>query len=212
MAGRYAEALEELRRGHELGSRRPGWRYPSERWVRDTERMAALDARLPAVLKGDDHPADAAEALALPRSARSASSTPAPPGSTPKHSRQTPSWPTTAGPGTPTTPPAPPRMAGCGQGQDDPPPDAAARARLRGQALAWLQGELAAWSRTLGDGKPASRTAALRVLTHWKTDPDLAGVRDEAGLARLPEDERQPWRALWADVDTLLKKVQADLP
>ena len=62
-AGRYAEALEEFRRGHELGSRQPGWRYPSAQWVREAERLAALDARLPAVLKGDDHPADAAEGL-----------------------------------------------------------------------------------------------------------------------------------------------------
>jgi hypothetical protein len=60
--GRYAEALLELGRGHELGSRRPGWFNPSKQWIRETERLTALDARLPALLKGDDRPADATEA------------------------------------------------------------------------------------------------------------------------------------------------------
>ena len=36
-------------------------------------------------------------------------------------------------------------------------------------------------------------------------DPDLAGVRDVAALAALPEAERDEWRALWVEVDRLLK-------
>jgi Flp pilus assembly protein TadD len=44
--GRPAEALPLLRRGHELGSRRPGWKYPSQQWVADCERaLAAQGAR-----------------------------------------------------------------------------------------------------------------------------------------------------------------------
>lgn len=35
--GRFAEALPLLRRGHEIGSPRPSWRHPSERWVRECE-------------------------------------------------------------------------------------------------------------------------------------------------------------------------------
>jgi serine/threonine protein kinase/Tfp pilus assembly protein PilF len=35
--GKYAEALAALRQGHALGSKRPGWRYPSAQWVKDTE-------------------------------------------------------------------------------------------------------------------------------------------------------------------------------
>jgi serine/threonine-protein kinase len=63
--GRFAEALEQRRRGHELGSRRADWRYPSAEWVREAERMVALEARLPAVLEGDDHPTDAVERVAF---------------------------------------------------------------------------------------------------------------------------------------------------
>ena len=63
--GDYAGALAMLRRGHELGSRQPGWRYSSAQWVAETERQAALARRLPALLKGEDRPKDVAERLAL---------------------------------------------------------------------------------------------------------------------------------------------------
>ena len=46
--------------------------------------------------------------------------------------------------------------------------------------------------------------AALQILAHSKRDPDLAGIRDEAGLAKLPEDERETWRVFWADLEAVL--------
>jgi hypothetical protein len=36
----------------------------------------------------------------------------------------------------------------------------------------------------------------------------LAGLRDEAALAKLPEDEQEACRALWAEVDALLTKAR----
>jgi tetratricopeptide (TPR) repeat protein len=48
--GRFAEALDELRRGHELGSRIPGWRHPSAQWVRECEQLVELQRRLPSIL------------------------------------------------------------------------------------------------------------------------------------------------------------------
>src|SRR5262249_48366336 len=50
--GQYAESLAEYRLGHQLGSKRPDWRYPSAAWVAEVERLAALAERLPAVLAG----------------------------------------------------------------------------------------------------------------------------------------------------------------
>ena len=47
----------------------------------------------------------------------------------------------------------------------------------------------------------------MQTLQHWKVDPDLAGVRDAAALAKLPEAERKEWRTLWAEVDRLLKRA-----
>jgi serine/threonine protein kinase/predicted Zn-dependent protease len=40
--GHYQEALAALRRGHELGSRNPGWRFPSARWVKECTTLAAV--------------------------------------------------------------------------------------------------------------------------------------------------------------------------
>src|SRR5262249_39723125 len=50
--GQFAQALKALRKGHELGSQQHGWRYPSAQWVKDCERLLALEKRLPEVLKG----------------------------------------------------------------------------------------------------------------------------------------------------------------
>jgi hypothetical protein len=41
-----------------------------------------------------------------------------------------------------------------------------------------------------------------------QTDPDLAGLRDPAPLAKLPDPEQEVCRKLWADVAALLKKAQ----
>jgi len=48
-----------------------------------------------------------------------------------------------------------------------------------------------------------------QTLEHWKADTDLAGLRDAAPLAKLPEDEQKVCRAIWAEVDALLAKARA---
>ena len=44
-------------------------------------------------------------------------------------------------------------------------------------------------------------------LQHWKADTDLAGIRDEKELAKLPEEERADFQQLWKDVDQLLTRA-----
>jgi hypothetical protein len=100
-------------------------------------------------------------------------------------------------------------LAGCGQG-NDPPPDEAARAKLRIQALDWLAADLRVESNSLADKKPESRMSVRSTMQHWRQDADLAGIRDAEPLSKLPEAERKEWQSLWADVDQLLKK--ADQP
>jgi hypothetical protein len=46
-------------------------------------------------------------------------------------------------------------------------------------------------------------------LERWQQDPDLAGLRGEAALARLPEAEQKMCRQLWAEVKTLLGQAGA---
>src|SRR5262249_37507149 len=98
-------------------------------------------------------------------------------------------------------------LAGTGRGKEEPSPDGAARAKLRGQALGWLEAELATWRKRLGSGKAEDHERVARTLAHWKEDPDLAGLRGEKALVKLPEAERPALRRLWADIDGLLTKV-----
>jgi hypothetical protein len=103
-------------------------------------------------------------------------------------------------------------LAAAGKGVDEPPPDEAAKARLRGQALGWLQAELAAWSRQLESGPAQSRPAIARALDHWQYDPDLEGIREAGALAKLPEAERKEWQSLWARFASLLERARGKTP
>jgi tetratricopeptide (TPR) repeat protein len=49
--GQFIEALENLKRGHELGTKRKGWTVPSGQFIRDCERQMDLDGRRPAIPK-----------------------------------------------------------------------------------------------------------------------------------------------------------------
>ena len=82
------------------------------------------------------------------------------------------------------------------------------RAQLRSEARAWLDAELATWTKLLGSASAQQRQAIAATLKHWQQDADLASVRDEAGLAKLPGEEREGWKALWIKVDELLGKAR----
>ncbi len=82
------------------------------------------------------------------------------------------------------------------------------RAQLRNQARALLEAELAAWTKLLGSGNGQQRQAIAETLKHWQQDTDLASVRDEAALAKLPADEREGWKSFWAGVDALVAKAR----
>src|SRR5262249_40644607 len=81
------------------------------------------------------------------------------------------------------------------------------RARWRQQAHDWLRADLALWGKHL-KGKTPGAAAIQKQLRRWQDDADLAGLRDVAALAQLPEAERQACRHLWADVAELLKQAR----
>jgi serine/threonine-protein kinase len=200
---RYAEALEELRRGHELGSKRPGWSAPSAEWVRQCERLVAVDARLRAILKGADKPKDATEGIAFAqycfwRGLHAAAArfwidsfAADPRLAADRQARHSYAAACSAA------------LAGCGRTGDDPAPDEDTRARLRKQALDWLKAELVAWSKVIDAGTPVERETVQNLLARWRHDNALAGIRDTEALAKLPDAERHDWHALWAQVDAL---------
>jgi serine/threonine-protein kinase len=99
-------------------------------------------------------------------------------------------------------------QGGCGRGADGPGLSAGERLRWRRQALTWLRDDLAARQRQL-EADPSAGPALARTLRHWQTDPDLAGLREPAELARLSAEERVACERLWADVAQLLRRAQA---
>src|SRR5262249_26019208 len=99
-------------------------------------------------------------------------------------------------------------LAGSGRGEDGARLEDAERARWRKQALAWLQADLAAWQKLMEAGGERAGEVVARELRHWQRDADLAGLRDEDALARLPAQEREMCRRLWADVAALLARAE----
>jgi tetratricopeptide (TPR) repeat protein len=208
--GQFRQGAEALRRGHELGSRRPRWTYPSGVWLRRAERLAGLEGRLAAILRGSDRPTDANDYLALawwlshrPERWYAAAARLAAEGFTARpaladdlDAQHRYEAACTAA------------LAGCGRGNDQPPPDGSRRRALRQQALDWLRADLAAYAGVVDAGPPQARAAVAQRLQHWQLDTDFAGVRGEAALAKFPTTEGDGWRKLWAAVHQLLARAQ----
>jgi hypothetical protein len=77
--------------------------------------------------------------------------------------------------------------------------------------LGWLRADLAARGKIFDGGDTKPRQTLARTLVHWKTDTDLADIRDEAGLAKLPEAEQEAFRSLWAEFGALRKRAEEGL-
>jgi serine/threonine protein kinase/Flp pilus assembly protein TadD len=206
----FREGLAELRRGHELGSKRPGWDNPSADWVRDGEILLRLDEELAALQRGEPPPADVQERIGLAEFCVMHKQL---------HLTGLRLWeeafaekPELAdhdnGPHLANAACAA-ALAGSGQGRDVARLDDRERARLRQQALNWLRPALARWTVRVNQGTSAERAAIQKSLREWQTDSDMACVRDEAALAKLPEAEREAWRKFWADLAALLARADA---
>jgi Tfp pilus assembly protein PilF len=204
--GSFPEALRCLKAGHKLGSRRPGWRYPSAAWVQTAQRLVELDGKLLRVLGGKAQPKDAAERLNLAWLAQQpykrqyaaaarlyAEAFAAKRARADLLARHRYNAACASA------------LAAAGKGEGAKPEDKE-RARLRAQALDWLKADLAGWAK-FAEGTPEQRLRLRQTLTHRRGDADLAGVRDEGALAKLPEEERKRWGELWAEVDALLRRA-----
>jgi tetratricopeptide (TPR) repeat protein len=206
--GRFADAVTALKTGHEIGSQRAGWSYPSATWIQGAQRLVLLDARLEKVLAGRVQPADAAECVALAElcghqhrqlhaaaarfyaDAFNADS---------KLADNLRGWDRYKAA-------CAAALASSGKGRDAATLGEADRALLRRQALNWLRSQLAAL-RTKVEMKDAPAAPVIRkMLEYWLADPRLAGVRLSKALAPLPREERQQWQDFWAEVEQLLVK------
>jgi len=96
-------------------------------------------------------------------------------------------------------------LAGCGRGEDAPGLGEAEGKRWRDQARHWLRADLTAWDQALSSAPAAGEPR--QILTNWRDDPDLAGLRDSRALEKLSAEERKEWLALWREVDVLLSRT-----
>jgi tetratricopeptide (TPR) repeat protein len=207
--GQFQAALTALQRGHELGIKQQGWKYPSDQWVEYTRRLLTLEEKLPAILKGDARPASAAERLALAQLCQNSKQRYATaarlyaeafaekPQLTEDRSTENRYHAARAA-----------ARAAAGHGHEAARLDAQEKARLRAQARDWLRADLRSWTRVLDQDTPPARAAVQRALTRWLRDTSLAGLRDPDPLTTLPPAEQEAWRQLWAEVAELLQRGQ----
>jgi Tfp pilus assembly protein PilF len=197
--GRLEEAAAEYRRAAEL-------RQPSALpQLRACERLRALRPRLDGLLARPDAPRDNAERLAFaelcgqPFEGRYALAARLYADAI----RADPRLANDLGAGNRFDAAAAAARAGCGQGQDAAGLDDPEKARLRRQALDWLRADLSLLTEEAHSDTPQARAAVGQRLRAWQRHAGLAGVRDPAGLARLPEAEGRAWQELWRDVEAV---------
>jgi tetratricopeptide (TPR) repeat protein len=207
--GRFREAFDELRKGHELGSRRPGWPYLSAEWVRQAERLAALELRLSAVLRGEDKPKDAAEGLVFADMAYKARRYGMSARLYVKAFEADPKLAEDMRSSHRYNAACAAVRAGGVRAEDKPPPDEKEKGLWRKQAVRWLRADLAVRTKQVESGPKQAKALVGQTLRHWKMDADLASIRDEDELRGLPEDERKAYRTLWTDVDALLERAES---
>jgi serine/threonine-protein kinase len=203
--GRFREGRDLIRQGHERGVAQPNWNLPSQQWLKTAERNIELEEKLPAVLADADVPKDAAEWLEFARVCQAKKQYA---GAVKCYQSAFTANPNLAtdyrqggGRGAAARVAI---MAASGQGLE--PLDDPARARLRQQALTWLQADVTGWSRGLDTGSPAFRDNVRQSLESMQRDPALAAVREETALEKLPEAERTAFRQLWTNVAELAQR------
>jgi tetratricopeptide (TPR) repeat protein len=201
--GRPGEALAKLGRGRELGLPR-GLLDPrgSERLVERANWLAALEPRLPAVLRSEANPSGPVEAVGFAEICLR------------RHPAAAVRFYSAAIAGEPKKlaeslgreyryNAASAAALAAGEAGGAATAGEESRVALRRQSLAWLRADLSDWRRR-AEGDP-KRTA--EAMVGWQKDPELAGVRDLAALSLLSLGEVTDWVSLWADVAELLRKT-----
>jgi tetratricopeptide (TPR) repeat protein len=199
--GEFVRGLERLRKGHEIGSKDPRWKYPSASWVSSASELVALEKRLDAVRRGVDAPNAAdctrlayevcrrkrlfAEAARLYAKAFELDAS--------FMSQRTPDYVLEAATSA--------VQAGLGEAAD-PPQGASERKDLLARARGWFVERLES-SEELVQAQPALAASVAATLEEWRKAPGLSAVRPPSATETLPADDAAAWRALWARLDRL---------
>ncbi|HJZ54281.1 MAG TPA: tetratricopeptide repeat protein, partial [Gemmataceae bacterium] len=203
----FDESAAALKKASELLPAKDPRHALVRRLQQQRQRYATLDARLPAVLRGTEKPANAVEQIEFAglcvlkkRYAAAARLYDDALTTIPQSIEVTRN-------GLRYHAACAAARAGCGRGEDGDELDDGERARWREQARQWLRADLAAWTKALDADTAKAGELVRRMLTHWRGDPDLEGLREPGALDRLPAEERKEWSALWSEVDALLNRT-----
>jgi tetratricopeptide (TPR) repeat protein/serine/threonine protein kinase len=204
---RFVDSLAAYKRGHELGSKQSDWGHPTGDWVREAERLVALDAKLSKIERGEVQLTGAIEQIELARFCQVHK----------KRRRLAARFYVNAFAAEPklaedlktqdryNAARAAVLAAGT-HGKDHVQDDDADGARMRQQALDWLRADLGFYTKLTDDAPTELHAFVQKRLQHWLKETDFAGVRGQA-LAKLPETERPAWSKLWTDVEQTLHKA-----
>jgi tetratricopeptide (TPR) repeat protein len=190
--GRFRDARDAARRGLDLlPPDHPDCPKVAAQ-LRQCEDLLVLEARLPAVLRGEDRPGDASECVRFAEVCRVKK----------RYADAGKLFEKAFADKPPLTDVQADYhyhaaraavLAGCGQGED-------------GDKLS-TQAALAVWAKKLDGGTAADRAMVRTRLTRWQADPDLAELREPAALDKLSAEERDEWLALWKEVNALLDRA-----
>jgi hypothetical protein len=175
-------------------------------YLKTCARLIELDGKLPAILKGEAQPANAGEKAFLGQLCLAKKLFVAATRFYQEAFREQPALAADLQSARRYNAARAAAQAGAGQGKDQSMVAQEERALLRKQALQWLRADLVLFEQT--SKTPAGRALAVKKLLLWQRSPDFAGLRDEAGLAKLPAAEQAECRGLWADVEALLARLK----
>jgi WD40 repeat protein/tetratricopeptide (TPR) repeat protein len=98
-------------------------------------------------------------------------------------------------------------LAGTQANKEERPLDDQERAKLRRKALDRLKAELTGLTKHLESDPQKDQQAVAKTLASWEQDLGLASAREAKDLGTLNTDEQKAWRAFWADVHSLQKRL-----
>jgi serine/threonine-protein kinase len=205
--GRYREAQTATGRFLDLLPPNHPLRVKASQQLQRCRHMLGLEARLQAVLKGDDRPTGAAEYIEFAELCQLRKKYVAATRLFVDAFAAEPHLADDVRAGRRYNAACAAALAGCGHGDDQGELSTAEQARWREQARRWLRADLASWGKVVG-GDAGMKGLAHKNLTHWQRDPDLRGLREPNALDKLLPAERQECSSLWRDVDALLKRAR----
>ncbi len=199
--GRFAEALAAIREGHRLGTARPEWSYPSAEWVVEAEELAELEARMEALLRGEETLPDSPTRLHFAKLLRIKS----------RYADAANVYRDAFA--------ADPEIAdNLAAGYRYAAAATAAQAAIQSSgeeqaqfidlACQWLSADLELRRNAVDSGTREDRQAVLSKLKFWLGDERLTSIRDEAQWGLLSPPRQQACRQLWNEVHRLVARIE----